>query len=217
MQQWAVSIVYHGTVWYIPWDVAAWGGGARHEGRHLLVSLWSHGGAQTTPCQMSSLSPPPPDGEQGTKREGDWAPCFSCVVVATTPPPHPKRSRDKRCKAARASCKTPIPAGILQAQIDVWTRKKRRGHFSAECFGLALRIITHCSALFGNGRSRVIIAVGGLYSGRGRKWADSGGLLCCWLRLGRHRAFGCLWVSCQCINPRHTHWSSGLTLPQWQQ
>lgn len=57
MQLWPVAIVCPGTVWFIPWDAAAWGGGARHEGRHLLVSLWSHGGLRQllARCPVSPL------------------------------------------------------------------------------------------------------------------------------------------------------------------
>lgn len=57
MQQWPVGIVYPDTVWYIPWDVAAWGGGARHEAHHLLVSLWSHRGLRQliARCPVSPL------------------------------------------------------------------------------------------------------------------------------------------------------------------
>lgn len=138
LQLWPVAIVCPGTVWFIPWDAAAWGGGARHEGRHLLVSLWSHGGLR----QLLARCPVSPLPLQTGWGKLVSSMGFLCCGCNKTPP------REARTNGARLR----MPPAKLPSQPAFYNRKlmfelaKSGGHFSAECFGLAL---LYNNALFG--------------------------------------------------------------------
>lgn len=126
--------------------------------------------------------------------------------------PSPREARTNGARQRTPPAKLPSQLPLCNRKL-MFGRAKSGGHFSAECFGLAL---LYNNALFGfvwkleprararvssssSSRWEVCAADGGEKVSRfgcGRFAADSDP--------GRCRALGCLRAACQCINPRHT-------------